>query len=180
MEVSGHSHASAALTLCRESCYTLSMRLCGFGASLQVLNKRKIACNYQGLKIIIIQSAAQSLNCNIFGSLKFLYPFRSSPMRVTRHANRNLLELFIVRPQASRTSYEAPHSADCSIVFLSIPPSYYQILFLHLLLKTFNLNMYILTYQPSDLDSGIQNFKITVTFLMFISSYHGDKLNVSR
>ena len=179
MEVRGHPHAPAALTLCRESCYTLSMRLDGFGANLHVLNERKIACNYQGLNIMIIQPAAQSLKCNISGSLKFLCAFLSSPMRVTRHDNRNLLELIILRQQTSRTSYEAPHSADCSIV-LSIPPSYYQILFLHLLLKTFNLNMYTLTYQPSDLDSGIQNFKITVTFLTFVSSYHSDKLNVSR
>ena len=128
MEVSEHPQAPAPLTLRREPCYTLSTRLHGPGASPHVLNKRKIACNCQGLNMVI-QSVAQSLNCNVSGSLKFLYSFLSSPMRVTGHVHRNLLVWIILRKQVSRTSYEAPHYAECSIL-LSVPPSYCQILFL--------------------------------------------------
>jgi hypothetical protein len=128
MEVSGHSHAPATLPLCRESCYTLSMKLHGPGSNLHLLNKRNLACNCQGLNIMIIHLVTQSLNCNASDSLKFLCAFLSSPMRVTRHANRKLLKLIILRKHASRTSYKAPHYADCYIV-LSIPPFYYQILF---------------------------------------------------
>jgi hypothetical protein len=148
------------------------MRLGGPWASLHVLNKREIACNCQGFRPL-----AQSLNCNSSGSLKFLYPFLSSPMRDTRYANRNLLELIIFRKQASRTSYEAPQYADCPIV-LSIPPSYYQILFLTPVAETPRYELYMLTYQPSDMDSGIQNSNTTVTCLAFISSNHSDKLKV--
>jgi hypothetical protein len=83
-------------------------------------------------------------------------------MRVTRHTNGNLLELIIFRKQASRTSYEAPHYADCSIV-LSVPSSYFQILFLALVAENPEPEQYMLIYQPSDMDSGIQIFNATVT-----------------